>query len=163
MCGMRSNKREKDVMFDEKQRIVLLKTTCRFVENNVSFVGLCLNGSSGGEKVRDEVQYKRTKKGRVWHLWQQKINIAVGRCAHARVRAKEVLLDNDVEEWCQSQLSYCLLALKSYMICFCSSEKAKYRCSKWIVQFFADFSLFSPVSTHIVLEGCAIVVSLGGW
>ena len=33
---------------------------------------------------------------------------------------------------------------------------------KRIVQFFADFSLFSPISTHIVLEGCAIVVSLGG-
>ena len=24
-------------MFDEKQRVVLMKTTCRFVENNVSF------------------------------------------------------------------------------------------------------------------------------
>ena len=37
MCGMRSNKREKDVMFDEKRRDVWCKTTCRFVENNVSF------------------------------------------------------------------------------------------------------------------------------
>ena len=37
MCGMRSNKREKDVMFDVKRRVVLLKTTYRFVENNVSF------------------------------------------------------------------------------------------------------------------------------
>ena len=26
---MGSNKREKDVMFDEKQRVVLWKTTCR--------------------------------------------------------------------------------------------------------------------------------------
>ena len=65
MRDMGSNKREKDVMFDEKRRVVLLKITCRFVENNVSFVGLCRNGSSGGEKVREEVQYKRTKKGRV--------------------------------------------------------------------------------------------------
>ena len=65
MCGMRSNKREKDVMFDVKRRVVLLKTTYRFVENNVSFVSQCRNGSSGGEKVREEVQYKRTKKGRV--------------------------------------------------------------------------------------------------
>ena len=37
MCGMRSNKREKDVMFDVKRRVVWWKTTCRFVENNVSF------------------------------------------------------------------------------------------------------------------------------
>ena len=37
MCGMRSNKREKDVMFDEKRRDVWCKTTCRFIENNVSF------------------------------------------------------------------------------------------------------------------------------
>ena len=44
MRDMDSNKREKDVMFDEKQRVVLLKTTYRFVENNVSFVGLCRNG-----------------------------------------------------------------------------------------------------------------------
>ena len=33
MCGMRSNKREKDVMFDEKRRVVLLKTTCRLLVN----------------------------------------------------------------------------------------------------------------------------------
>ncbi len=52
-------------MFDVKRRVVLLKTTCRFIENNVSFVGQCRDGSSGGEKVREEVQYKRTKKGRV--------------------------------------------------------------------------------------------------
>ena len=52
-------------MFDVKQRVVLLKTTYRFVENNVSFVGQCRNGRSDGEKVREEVQYKRTKKGRV--------------------------------------------------------------------------------------------------
>ena len=30
---MRSNKREKDVMFDEKQRVVLLKTTYRLLVN----------------------------------------------------------------------------------------------------------------------------------
>ena len=29
MRDMGSNKREKDVMFEEKQRVVLLKTTCR--------------------------------------------------------------------------------------------------------------------------------------
>lgn len=34
---MGSNKRGKDVMFEEKQRVILWKTTCRFVENNVSF------------------------------------------------------------------------------------------------------------------------------
>ena len=33
MCGMRSNKREKDVMFDVKRRVVLLKTTCRLLVN----------------------------------------------------------------------------------------------------------------------------------
>ena len=37
MRDMGSNKREKDVMFDEKRRVVLLKTTYRFIENNVSF------------------------------------------------------------------------------------------------------------------------------
>ena len=37
MRDMDSNKREKDVMFDEKRRVVLMKTTCRFNENNVSF------------------------------------------------------------------------------------------------------------------------------
>ena len=39
MRDMGSNKREKDVMFDEKQRVVLWKTTCHFVENDVSFCG----------------------------------------------------------------------------------------------------------------------------
>ena len=33
MRDMGSNKREKDVMFDEKQRVVLLKTTCRLWGN----------------------------------------------------------------------------------------------------------------------------------
>ena len=52
-----------DVSFDEKQRVVLLKTTCRFIENNVSFVGQCRNGRNDGEKVRREVR-KRGEKGR---------------------------------------------------------------------------------------------------
>ena len=52
-----------DVSFDEKQRVVLLKTTYRYIENNVSFVGLCLNGRNDEEKVRREVR-KREEKGR---------------------------------------------------------------------------------------------------
>ncbi len=45
---MGSNKREKDVMFEEKRRVILWKITCRFVENNVSFVGLGQNGRNDG-------------------------------------------------------------------------------------------------------------------
>ena len=37
MRDMGSNKREKDVRFEEKRRVVLMKTTYRFIENNVSF------------------------------------------------------------------------------------------------------------------------------
>ena len=37
MRDLGSNKREKDVRFEEKRRVVLMKTTCRFNENNVSF------------------------------------------------------------------------------------------------------------------------------
>ncbi len=48
-----------NVMFDEKQRVVLLKTTCRFIENNVSFVGLCQNGRNDGKKVRREEKGRR--------------------------------------------------------------------------------------------------------
>ena len=52
-----------NVSFYEKRRVILLKTTCRFVENNVSFVGLGRNGRNDGEKVRREVR-KRGEKGR---------------------------------------------------------------------------------------------------
>ena len=62
---MDSNKREKDVMFDEKRRVVLMKTTCRFNENNVSFVGLCQNGRNDGKKVRREVRKREEKWRRV--------------------------------------------------------------------------------------------------
>ena len=65
MRDLGSNKREKDVMFEEKQRVILWKTTCRFVENNVSFVGLGRNGRNDGEKVRREVRKREEKWGRV--------------------------------------------------------------------------------------------------
>ena len=65
MRDMGSNKREKDVMFDEKRRVVLLKTTCRFIENNVSFVGLCQNRRNDEEKVRREVRKREEKWRRV--------------------------------------------------------------------------------------------------
>ena len=83
-----------NVSFYEKQRVVLLKTTCRFIENNVSFVGQCRNGRNDGEKVRREVR-KRGEKGRrnegEWGqgvtLVTAKNNIAVGR--RARTHAYE--------------------------------------------------------------------------
>ena len=53
------------MMFDEKQRVVLLKITYRFIENNVSFVGLCRNGRNDGKKVRREVRKRKEKWGRV--------------------------------------------------------------------------------------------------
>ena len=65
MRDMGSNKREKDVMFDEKRRVVLLKTTYRFIENNVSFVGLCQNRRNDEEKVRREVRKREEKWRRV--------------------------------------------------------------------------------------------------
>jgi len=61
MRDLGSNKREKDVRFEEKRRVVLLKTTYRFIENNVSFVGLCLNGRNDEEKVRREVRKREEK------------------------------------------------------------------------------------------------------
>ena len=61
MRDLGSNKREKDVRFEEKRRVVLLKTTYRFIENNVSFVGLCLNGRNDGKKVRREVRKREEK------------------------------------------------------------------------------------------------------
>ena len=61
MRDLGSNKREKDVRFEEKRRVVLMKTTCRFVENNVSFVGQCRNGRNDEEKVRREVRKREEK------------------------------------------------------------------------------------------------------
>ena len=113
-----------NVSFDEKQRVVLLKTTCRFVENNVSFVGQCRNGSSSGEKCEKKSNTRGRRKGEC-DTCDSKKSTSLLEGARARVRAKEVLLDNDVEEWCQSQLSCCLLALKCFMDCFCLLEKAK--------------------------------------
>ncbi len=63
MRDMDSNKREKDVMFDEKRRVVLLKTTCRFIGNNVSFVGLYQNGRNDGKKGRRVVRKREEKCG----------------------------------------------------------------------------------------------------
>ena len=61
-----------NVSFYEKRRVILLKTTCRFVENdvsfvenNVSFVGLGRNGRNEGKKVRREVRKREEKWGRV--------------------------------------------------------------------------------------------------
>ena len=63
----------------------------------------------------------------VWHLWQQKINIAVGRRAPTRVREKEK--HNDAV--------------------FCHLHYAKRWCRKMFCHFFLDFSLFVGISTHI--------------
>ena len=63
----------------------------------------------------------------VWHLWQQKINIAVGRRARTRVREKE----------------------KHEETLFCQLHHAKQRPRKISCHFFLDFSLFGGISTHI--------------
>lgn len=63
----------------------------------------------------------------VWHLWQQKFNIAVGMRARTRVREKEK--HNDAV--------------------FCHLHYAKRWCRKMFCHFFLDFSLFEDFSTPI--------------
>ena len=65
----------------------------------------------------------------VWHLWQQKFNIAVGMRARTRVREKEK--HNDAV--------------------FCHLHYAKRWCRKMFCHFFLDFSLFGAISTHILI------------
>ena len=75
----------------------------------------------------------------VWHLWQQKINIAVGRRACTRVREKEK--HNDAV--------------------FCHLHYAKRWCRKIFYHFFLDFSLFGAISTPIYLgtqSSCALPI-----
>ena len=63
----------------------------------------------------------------VWHLWQQKINIAVGMRARTRVREKEK--HNDAV--------------------FCHLHYAKRWCRKIFCHFFLDFSLLGAISPPI--------------
>ena len=63
----------------------------------------------------------------VWHLWQQKINIAVGRRARTRVRETE----------------------KHEEASFWQLHHTKQRLRKIFCHFFLDFSLFGGISTHI--------------
>ena len=95
--------------------------------------------------------------GRVWHLWQQKNNIAVGR--RARTHAYEAWVGQAfAHSWRRGAgkpLARFILVISLYSYCFAHFRKQKRRCTKKKVQIFADFSLFSLVSTHIVLEGNA--------
>ena len=66
MRDLGSNKREKDVRFEEKRRVVLMKTTCRFVENNVSFCWkqrVVCGAMSERKKWREESAKGGKKKG----------------------------------------------------------------------------------------------------
>ena len=68
-----------NVSFCRKQRVILLKTTCRFVENNVSFywkqrVVLC--------------RIKTDCFSPLWHLWQQKDENSCTACARESLSEK---------------------------------------------------------------------------
>ena len=63
----------------------------------------------------------------VWHLWQQKINIAVGRRARTRVRETE----------------------ERNKTAFCHLHYTKQEHRKIFCRFFLDFSLFEDISPHI--------------
>ena len=85
MCSMRSNKREKDVMFDEKRRVVLLKTTCRLLVNVGTEVAV-------GRKCEKKSNTRGRRKGECdtcdsknqHRCWKEGVR------THARVRVKEV-------------------------------------------------------------------------
>ena len=146
-------------MFDEKQRVVWWKTTYRFIENNVSFVGLCRNGRNDEEKVRREVRKREEKWRRMWHLWQQKINIAVGRRARACVRRVCVWICTFSKKgrfrrrgaW-ETLFGFILFG-SLFLWCFAHLRKQNKVYQKKIAQILADFSLFALVSTHLVLGG----------
>ena len=148
-----------NVSFYRKQRVVWWKTTCRFVENNVSFVGLCQNRRNDGKKVRREVRKREEKWRRVWHLWQQKINIAVGRRARACVRRVCVWICTFSKKgqfrrrgaW-ETLFGFILFG-SLFLWYFAHLRKQNKAYQKKIVQILADFSLFALISTHIVIEG----------
>ena len=134
------------------------------MKNNVSFVGLCQNGRNEGKKVRREVRKREVRKReekwrRVWHLWQQKINIAVGRRARACVRRVCAWICTFSKkgqfrrrgEW-ETLFRFILF---ENLLCsiFALSRKQNKAYQKKIVQILADFSLFALISTHIVIEG----------
>ena len=112
--------------FDEKQRVVLLKTTCRFVENNVSFVGQCRNGRNDGKKVRREV---RKRGGEM----EESVTLVTAknqhRCWKARTRVRKtrmcvdlyVLGEGAISEKGRMINSLWVYSLwKLIMQCFCS-------------------------------------------
>ena len=108
--------------------------------------------AKGGKKKGGEI-------GRVWHLWQQKINIAVGRRARARVRRVCVWICTFSKKgrfrrrgaW-ETLFGFILFG-SLFLWCFAHLRKQNKVYQKKIAQILADFSLFALVSTHIVIEG----------
>ena len=104
----------------------MLKTTCRFVENNVSFVGQCRNGRNDGKKVRREV---RKRGGEM----EESVTLVTAknqhRCWKARTRVRKtrmcvdlyVLGEGAISEKGRMINSLWVYSLwKLIMQCFCS-------------------------------------------
>ena len=78
----------------------------------------------------------------VWHLWQQKNNIAVGRRA-LRIRARKLSSPTclPIDRWC---LNDCF-AMSVFHIMVCWKKK---------MHFSPIFSLFGAISPHILIRRC---------
>ena len=101
----------------------------------------------------------------VWHLWQQKINIAVGRRACTRVR--EVNLNGVVERYGTEKVVFRNISFSCWHLVFeivfyawfviCNMQIGRWW--KIFCHFFLDFSLFGAISPPIYLgtqSSCAL-------
>ena len=150
--------------FCEKQHVVLWETTRRFVRNNTSFLHKIFGKNTpkrdkSSRFFQISITDQRTKfltplhfidilhlTEKLWHLWQQKINIAVGRRA-LRVRAREFcpLFSPRSSPSLGWQLGYPIIFGQ-----FWQMRVAKQSFSKKHCHFSAIFSLFPPFWTHIL-------------
>ena len=143
MRDMGSNKREKDVMFEEKRRDVWWKTTCRLMKNNVSFYRkqrVVCGSMSERKKWREESAKGGKKKG---GEMEESVTLVTAKnqhcCWKARTRARKTRMcgefvhfwrRGDFVEGTNDKLSLGLFSLETYYAVLLLILESKTRCIK---------------------------------